>query len=335
MEVAIRDVLVERNDGAILSGYAGCPVYQAYPFAVMAERILGAYQSPDDTGFFQRHWKQLNGRDEKYRNLMRDIVMNGILYGIEGHRLARKFEVRNGRHRVAIAYALGMKTIPVAEEMPLDPLDKPGLALTLIHNAYRQLILHGKRELDPESYSYNALRGRKSTRASIDRLRLIYENIITARGRTLLDLGCADGYFGVSLCYRAFEPTFVDRDPFWLDIVKAKLTVLDEDYPLIGKDAVEYSKDMPHFAVVICIDVFDQIIRKHGLDESVQFLLRLIEHSEDFTIFSPGKWPRVVGHGFDQRKMLEVIRLSGKRLRYIGRDNDDREAYGRELYCIY
>lgn len=329
--VKTKDVLVSRNWGLVQSGLAGLPVYQSWAHAIMPERIIGKLYAAEDTGFFKRQWEHIHGRDTQFIDLIHDIHRYGVREGITGWPLATKFLVQNGHHRVATAHALGLEDIEVAEAYPIDPVSKDGRDLT---GVYAALDAVPKRKPIP-NYAYNAIRGRHSIRQSEDRLKLILEAIVTARGHTLLDLGCSDGYFGVALACFFFDVTFVDYVSSFLEVVKQKLAVTKLRGEVIEDDAVQFLNNADPFSVILCTDVFDQVIHRDGLEKACTFLSMLIAKADSYLIFTPGKWARCIKHGFDQRKMYEIVRDSGKRMKYLGRDGDKIHDYGRELFCIY
>ena len=347
MNVPIENLLVNRSSLTRGLKIAGIPVYQmpthtpAYvDYIKCPSEFRGrfgklAYNYIQEISLSAKYGGQRGGYDklEPFENLIKDITTNGIKEPLPGWdlRTHRTIELSSGHHRAAIAYAAGFKEVPVKLKS-LDPLLYiPKTKLSQIRDVYNKV---PETQALKKGYSYNSFPGLLSIRKSLYRLGLIYADIITCNGNSLIDLGCNDGFFGISLSKHDFDVTFVDRCKVYLDVVKEKLCALGRNIRIfqgtIGHNILrkDFNPD-----VVIYMDVYYHTVLENGLNEANKQLQRILDCTNERLIFAPGRWDKLEKLGCTQKDLFEMLVKNSRQIKYLGHDLD--RGYHREIYSIY
>ncbi|HEC62404.1 MAG TPA: methyltransferase domain-containing protein [bacterium] len=315
-----RSMLYHRDPASRVTYCAGMPLY-CHKHVPTVQRF---FRYPDASPEMYGGWNDI-------KRLVNDIKRQGIVYPVLGWKLHNKYEVFDGHCRSSIAITSGLKSVPMRLlSNNLFAVGGSRVNLDSIVKAYEGAT--GKK-----GRSYNSFPGLVSARESWQRFNMVYEEIIDTRLNSLLDLGCNDGFFGVSLLPHDFAPTFVDNNANFCAVVEAKLATLGVEYPVICQDAQTFlNKCSKRFDVVLFMDVFVHIVMADGLQKAMDVLEAALDVMDEYFIFSPGDWPRLITGGFTPEVMVDFFRSKKKRLRYLGCDQDqDRSlAYGREIYSV-
>jgi hypothetical protein len=237
-------------------------------------------------------------------------------------------ELHGGHHRAIIAYLLGFDTIKV-KPLEWNVFKNKNIADVVI--AYHKV---KRSENLRECQSYNPFPGFRPIRAGMDRLRMIYEEIIDCRGNRLGDIGCNDGYFGSFLSQHNFFPIFVDRSKAYLDVVEQKMTCFeDTGYGMLCGDIgkLMLGKDFM-FDVSLYMDVFYHTVLEKGKEEAFKHLDVILSRTKERVIFAPGRWDKM--GGITPNSLFNFIRShhSIKSIKYLGADHD--KNYHRDIYSI-
>ena len=246
--------------------------------------------------------------------------------------LHNKVECHDGNHRAAIATALGFKTMPILPE-PLDPVETVGHEA--IEELQRVYIEAAKHESLREGQTYNPVPGMENIRNGLDRLKLIWEEIMTVPGTKLLDLGANDGYFAGVFSKHTWDVVCVERQPAYVDIIKKRMEIIGSNAIVFHETVEKFVSSVAYesFDVVLYLDVFQHRVRESTLEIAVSELTRIINISKHKLILSMG-WPgKLPSTGFTEYDLQMLVLSLGKSLRCLGRDNDGG-GYGREIYCI-
>ena len=159
--------------------------------------------------------------------LANDIRTNGLREPLTVRSLRTKgtetlsAEIIGGHHRAVFADLLGYHSISV---LPIEWNVFKKKNTSKVVDAYSQV---PKTESLRDSQSYNPFPGFRPIRAGMDRLKMIYEEIIDCKGNRLGDIGCNDGYFGVFLSQSNFFPIFIDRSRAYLNVVEQKMACFE------------------------------------------------------------------------------------------------------------
>lgn len=337
MNVPIKNLLVNRSSLTRGLGIAGIPLYHLPTHVPVFENYFSNPKFSERFGklsynFIQEISKSGGGYSEykDFEHLI-NTVSKGIKNPLTGWNLSNKIELKDGHHRAAIAFALGIKSIPI-KLWSLDSLiylddDK----IKAIREVYNKV---SKTENLKQGYSYNSFPGLRSIRKSLDRIELIYTDIITCRGNKLVDLGCNDGYFGINLLRHDFDVSFVDRSEAYLNVVKAKLHSLNRESKIFCENInthifrKEFKAD-----VVIYLDVFYHVVLEERLSTAYKYLNRILQVTNERLIFAPGRWDKLEKLGCTQKDIFDILVKNSHQIRYLGHDSD--KGYKREIYSIY
>lgn len=339
MNIPVKNLLVNRSWLTRKMGIAGIPAYQMPTHIPVVEYLLHPNKFNGKFGKLSYNAIQtINtggkggySKVEEFRSLIDDIKANGIKTSLNGWDLGDKVEIYGGHHRAAIAYASGIKEVPI-QFLNLDPiLNLNERSLKVIRDTYA--IVPQTECLKP-GCSYNSFPGLKSIRKSLNRLRFIYSDIITCSGNNLVDLGCNDGYFGIALSTHDFDVTFVDRKNVYLNVVVSKAQQLQQ---CINKfcGTVEDFVFQKKFNtdVIIYMDVFYHTVLEKGLDVAYKQLQRILDCTNERLIFAPGRWDKLEKLGCTQKDLYEMLVKNSRQIKYLGHDFD--KGYHREIYSIY
>lgn len=339
MNVPVKNLVVNRSWLTRMMGMAGIPVIQMPTHIPVVEYFLHPNKFNAKFGKLSYNAIQTintggkGGYDkvDDFKNLVKDIKANGIKTSLNGWDLGDKIELYGGHHRAAIAYALGIEQAPI-HLLPLDPMIKlPRSKLATVRNAYDKV---SKTESLKPGYSYNSFPSLKSIRKSLDRLKIIYADIIDCSGNNLTDLGCNDGFFGVTLSCHDFDVTFVDRSKAYLDVVREKLCALNRNIRIFHDNISNniLRKDF-NPDVVIYMDVYYHTVLENGLNEANKQLQRILNCTNERLIFAPGRWDKLEKLGCTQKDLFEMLVKNSRQIKYLGHDFD--KGYRREIYSIY
>ena len=320
-------------------GFAGMPVMQMVTHVPSCERILrGDNVSWDELGYaYIKRFTQTrvgNRSVSDLREFLSDVKRRGVQKPVTAWKLHKKYELFGGHHRVIAARLSGQDRIYI-DTKPLDPIsDENSL---LVHQAY-WAVWQKKKLGCGIGRSYNPVPGLNSIRNGLDRLRMVYEELITVRGLSLLDLGCNDGYFGIALSHHDFSVVFVDRCVPYLGVVEAKSKTLEtkNKRTIIFTDIGDFLKSvhLGEYNVILYTDVFYHTATEKGIEVAVADFRLALKLASERLIFAPGRWDKLVPLGFTEARMIEIVMEVGRRIKYLGRDNDG-SGYCRQIYSIY
>jgi len=170
----------------------------------------------------------------------------------------------DGRRRLAIVYALNIEKIPVKvcirhakwEAFRQEILD---FAKKTYGNKIYQPLTHPDLQIVQSVHDES-------------RFKIIRNNLSLDKG-TLLDIGANWGYF----CHRFEELGFkcyaIESSPKQLYFLKKLRKAQDRKFQIIGKSIFEY-QDMPHFDVILALNIFHHFLKTSQLYENFLCLLK-------------------------------------------------------------
>ena len=88
------------------------------------------------------------------------------------------------------------------------------------------------------------------------------------------------------------------------------------------------------FDAIICTDAFYHMFEAGQPDKADAILGNCLKHCRGKMLFCPGPWATLNQKGCNEKRMWNVVRKHGKKIRYLGAPPDRRSYEGRELYCI-
>lgn len=344
----IEKMLVNRADNTLELGVNGIPISEAWTHTLAVDNFIeGMKGVPKDSIYDLMAKGNPSASGKTFHKLFEDVLKNGIKDPVTAYDLGDGwYEIYGGHHRLALAVSL-KKSFKIESPIPLDPffrgkIDTVGMIPILA--AYSNC---SKEESLREGQSYNSFPGLNCIRKGHDRLQMIYRAIIDAKGKWLLDLGSNDGFFSTALSMMYFIVRSVERSKAYCEIIKQKHIALKHAYPkreivhgIVNADISEELKRLRdsdkalYPSVVIYMDVFYHTLREKGLDIAEWDLVRAITVAKEYLIFSPGRWDKLIPHGFTEMRMHEIVQNARKRIKYLGKDNDGK-GYGREVFLIY
>jgi hypothetical protein len=277
---------------------------------------------------------------EEFQKFVNDVKMHGIKVPLTGWMIGKPpnfaVELLGGHHRALVAALRGEDTVPF-QPLPFDAMKECDIGpVRAAYNKVRQT------ENLQADQCYNYFPGMSPIRLGQDRLLMIYREIIDCPGNTLADLGCNDGYFGVELSRKDFNVTFVDRSVAYLEVVSAKIGMINtkathpSSAAIYSGDIIKFlSRKFTTFDVVLYLDVFYHTALDKGKEAAYAELHKIIEHTKDRLIFAPGRWDRLESKGIKQADLFRFIAMNNRirRIKYLGRDSD--KGYGRDIFSIH
>jgi 2-polyprenyl-3-methyl-5-hydroxy-6-metoxy-1,4-benzoquinol methylase len=103
------------------------------------------------------------------------------------------------------------------------------------------------------------------------RLEFILSNI---RGKTVLDIGCAEGYFSLKLAKRDYEVTALDTSPSYIAITRYLSTINNLKVNCELGAWQDCLNKIEHFDNILFLSVFHHSILSNGLDNAFKQLQR-------------------------------------------------------------
>ncbi len=339
--VPIDSLLCNRYPLARKIGFAGFPIMQMVTHVPSCQRILsGENVTWKELGYaYIKRFTQSrvgNLAVSDLREFLSDIKRRGVQEPITAWKLHKKYELFGGHHRVVATKLSGQDRIYI-DTKPLDPIEdvEDSSSVRQAYSAVRR-----KRKLGlGVGRSYNPVPGLEPIRQGLDRLRMVYEELIMVRGASLLDIGCNDGYFGIALSSHDFSVVFLDRSDRYLDVVRAKSSLLEtaERHTFVSADASDFLRGVKlgEYNAMLYMDVFYHTAMEKGIDVAIADFRLALKLASERLIFAPGRWDKLVPLGFTEARMIEiVVDQTGRRIKYLGRDNDGPK-YNRQIYVIY
>jgi SAM-dependent methyltransferase len=147
-------------------------------------------------------------------------------------------------------------------------------------------------------------------------MRLIESNI-DFRGKRVLDLGCANGFFSYQIARKAKSVTSVDANPNEIEenrkVSKTILAFDNIDF-ICARITPEFIKTLPEYDIIICLSVFHHILKNSrqyrfgneaGLDkEQIIDLLQEIKTHTNIFVFEMGAESIWADHGAYIHKVI-------------------------------
>jgi len=331
LRISPRRLLVNRSPFTLGIGVAGIPVDQFWTHALAARRFWkGCKRLPNGSGYDEVCRRSTGGgRDhqsgEQLRKLVDSLRRGEVRDAVVAYDLGDVAELYGGHHR-AIAALEAERDLPVVYRS-FDPLSR----VADVADAKKAYDAVQKYENLSPGRSYNPFPGRRPFRKSADRMRMLYRAVIDVPGSLLLDAGCNDGYFGVTLSDHGFDPTFVDQSEAYCDVVRAKMRALGKSAANVQCSTLR-SASLKKYGVVLYTDVFYHAATKQSLGAAMDDWRMLMSATKRRMIFCPGRWDKLTAVGFTEKMMWDASRKAGFRIRYLGHDDDP--GYGRPLFCL-
>lgn len=327
VQLSTSQLLTNRSDFMVDLGVAGVPVSQLWPHMTGIQHLILNGTLPDGSAYAsvcsQSPHSKSKASGDKFLALYTSVCKDGVkeplkVYDIGGG----LYELVGGHHRAVCAHLAG-KSVPVVLK-EFDPLKRIKVPKAL-HAAYADVEKH---ENLAKGMSYNPFPGRRHVRSDL-RLPMIYRAIVDSRGTTMLDVGCNDGYFGVTFASHAFGVTLIDPSNAYIRVVNEKLAALD----LKALTIQTTIRDFPQtrYDVVLYTDVFYHVAIR-SLDAALEDWRRLLWMTRDRMIFSPGNKNKLQKCGFTEKIMWDEARKAGFSIRMLGFDED--RNYGRPLFLL-
>lgn len=344
--VPVSRLLTHRDSFTRACGFAGIPVSQMWLLLPLVQRILNGIDEPRPTDTFYRaaveQAKTGGGGGHTYeelRELALDIKQNGIREPVTGWRVGSRVELLGGHHRACIAHVLGIPTLAI-KMYSLDLATEFGCSQEGVKAAYGA-VRAAEKGL-PAGMTYLPVLGCRSIRSGWDRLSLLYDELISLKGYTVLDAGCNDGFFGANLLLHNFSVRFLDYSAALINVAKARCEALRSVPTLAAWKGKAYfdvqsiqgflQTNTSRYDAIIFMDVLQHIAYHSGATVALDTLSGLLKCMNERMILAPGRKDMLDDAGVTERALFE--RLKGYRLRYLGKDSDGSN-YGREIYVVY
>ena len=162
--------------------------------------------------------------------------------------------------------------------MPRTTTEQDGKINTRLTEIHRQLI--ERRVYYHSAYqpiSVGKVQAGDSIRNSEDRWKMIQQGIEETGSRSLLDLGCAEGFFVRRAAEHSLFSIGVDLDAARMGLGESARLVDKKERCgfVLGSINEDLLSRMPPFDAVICFSVMHHIIRKHGRDVALSQLKQM------------------------------------------------------------
>lgn len=168
--------------------------------------------------------------------------------------------------------------------------------------------------------SVGSIKSEHSIRNSEDRWSMIKTGIDETGARSLLDLGCAEGFFVRKAAEHSLFSIGVDIDASRLGLGESA-RMLDRQGNcgfVLGSIGADLLGRLPKFDAVICFSVMHHIIRKHGTDVALTQLRQMREITRKVFFFDMGqadeggKWRKILSFmGDDPERWIKSFLQEG------------------------
>jgi SAM-dependent methyltransferase len=187
--------------------------------------------------------------------------------------------------------------------MPKTTTDQNGEINARLTEIHRQVI--ERRVFYHSAYqpiSVGSIKSEHSIRNSEDRWTMIKRGIDETDSQSLLDLGCAEGFFVRKAAEHRLFAIGVDIDAARLGLGESA-RMMDRQGNcgfVLGSIGADLLGRLPQFDAVICFSVMHHIIRKHGRDVALSQLSQMREITKRVFFFDMGqpdeggKWRKVL-----------------------------------------
>jgi len=187
--------------------------------------------------------------------------------------------VASGRHRVAIAKFLGMKTVPAYVVSNQFVSNRGALGMLIVYwQPYLQEALPVYAKYIQETY-VGAFDG--SYQGTIDQAKkeIVEKFVLSVKPRTLIDIGCNRDELSYHFLKRGVDVLGVDISP------REKLN-LPPDYKFLQLDVAK--QELPQTAdVILFLSVYHHILYNYGKDKADEVFHRLLKQCR-FLVFDSG-----------------------------------------------
>jgi len=128
-------------------------------------------------------------------------------------------------------------------------------------------------------------------RACVDRWRTIETNLREAGSRTLLDLGCAEGYFVQQAAKYGCLAVGVDADVLRLSLAQASATLnrIQGAGFIYAELTPDFIDTLPTYDAVLFLSVLHHIMYEQGVPYAREYMARLQPKVGQFMIFDMGQ----------------------------------------------
>jgi hypothetical protein len=341
IKVATNSALTHRDGPTLVAGVAGIPISNYALLMAIFSRISrgGSGQSAVYDSVCKKYGSKRTSN--VLAPLFIDIKKNGIKQPVTGYQLNSRVELLGGHHRAAIASVLNISELPI-NLLSLDVLKNFKCDLAPIKKSYEAL--QDSTTLG-RNRSYNPLEGLLASREGYDRLKYVYQEVINVKGKSLLDVGCSDGFFGAFMTTRCFDVTFLDSFAPCLAVCRSKIAAIQSKYPAVANfvnaELAPWLETIQEkYSVVLALDVLQHVAFaavKSGQAVGVlaACLDKLIGITEEKLVVSMGSWDALHKHGISDTVLYDAAQKNNWRLKFIGCPDDVGAYGGRELYVLY
>lgn len=139
--------------------------------------------------------------------------------------------------------------------------------------------------------SVGKTRSKQTTRECEDRWAMVAQAIKNVQARSLLDLGCAEGYFVRKAGEMGLFAIGVDRDYNRLGLIESARMIDKSEHSgfVLSSIDPDLLKTVPQFDVVLCFSVMHHIIRQNSYEHGLEMLRLMRRVTKKVFLFDMGQ----------------------------------------------
>ena len=264
-------------------------------------------------------------------NLIKDVEKNGILEAVPVFKLTDDtYILKDGHHRVSIAYVLNKKNVEVKiEDEILYVWDLKDEEINQAVNIYSKVYPQFETGVTYTPVWWKNNNKYFPFREHTKRLEAILNDIVDLKGINVLDVGCAGGFFSSSISQIPnMRVLALDEKKGWIDLMelKKKQTGLKFDTQV---GTIVDLNDGYKCDAAMYLDVF------HVTDEpkrEIQ-LRRLCEITKDRIYFCLGRYDYLnKGEGFLSNYCRKIFGEYGFKIKMLHVNVEDMDSYRRPIF---
>jgi SAM-dependent methyltransferase len=192
-----------------------------------------------------------------------------------------------------------------------------------------------------------AVRSRKTIRDCEDRWEIVRRAIADTQSRSVIDLGCAEGFFVRQAGELGCFAVGVDRDYNRLGLIENARMIDRSKHCAFMLADIELSllESIPRFDIVLCFSVMHHIIRQNGLEHGLAILKAIRSRTGKALIFDMGQtnevsttWSKQLPDmGTDPKGWIEsFLRSAGfDDVRCVGETDAFKDDVARYVFQCY